>query len=96
VTANDYKIHALIRALLVRRGIDLVKLEHGVTNGVVYLSGGLVSYLTTRTDDTAEIKVREAELANSLERTIRQIPGVRDVLFKLDRVVKVGWRWRPR
>ena len=93
---TDYRLNAQVRSLLVRRGIDLVKVEHGVTNGVIYIRGTLASYVARRSDDLSEAKQEEAALAARLEKALRQLPGVRDVVFQLDRVQKVGWRWRPR
>jgi len=93
---SDYRLNAQVRAVLVRRAIDLAKVEHGVTNGVIYLKGTLRCYMNTRKDDVPEDKQEEAAVAARLERSLRQIPGVRDVVFCLDRIQKVGWRWRSR
>ena len=83
---TDYRINAQVRALLVRRGIDLAKLEHGVTNGVVYLKGIIRSYLSPESDDLSEAKLQEASIAHRLERAIKQIRQP---------VTKCGRRWQP-
>ena len=93
---DDYRMKAQVRAVLVRRWIDLTKLEYSVTNGVVYLRGSLHPYLGERELDPRKNRETQAELANRLERSLRGIPGVRDVVFQLDRLVKVGWRWKVR
>ncbi len=93
---EDYRLNAQVRALLVRRWIDLSKVEYGATNGVVYLRGSLRPYLADTVSDRQRSGEEEAVVAGRLERVIRQLPGVRDVVMQLDRVVKVGWRWRPR
>lgn len=94
---EDYRLNAQVRTVLVRRWIDLSKVEYGVTNGVVYLRGSLLPCLTERERGDERLrKEEEATVAGRLERVLRQLPGVRDVVFQLDRVVKVGWRWRPR
>ncbi len=94
---EDYRLNAQVRTVLVRRWIDLSKVEYGVTNGVVYVRGSLRSYMTAREQGDERLRrEEEATVAGRLERILRQLPGVRDVVFQLDRVVKVGWRWRPR
>lgn len=93
---EDYRINAQVRALLVRRGIDLSKVEHGATNCVIYLRGSIRPYFTAVSDDPSQAKQDEINMVTKLERSLRALPGVRDVVFHLDRVVKVGWRWRPR
>jgi hypothetical protein len=93
---EDYRINAQVRQLLVRRGIELNRVEHGVTNSVVYLRGTLRSYLTGESDDPSQARLDEMTLVTRLERALRSLPGVRDVVFDLDRLVKVGWRWKPR
>ncbi len=94
---EDYRLNAQVRTVLVRRWIDLSKVEYGVTNGVVYLRGSLLPHQTKREQGDERLRQEEeATVAGRLERLLRQLPGVRDVVFQLDRVVKVGWRWRPR
>lgn len=93
---SDYRLNAQVRALLVRRGIDLVKVEHGVTNSVVYLRGSVRSYLLRPTEDPSQARLQEIETVSRLERALRSMPGVRDVVMQLDHCVKVGWRWKPR
>jgi hypothetical protein len=94
VAFEDYRMKAQVRAILVRRWVDLSKLEYSVTNGVIYLRGSLRPYLTERMKDSNRNHEVEVELATRLERSLRLIPGVRDVVFQLDRLKKVGWRWR--
>jgi len=93
---EDFRLHAQVRAALVRQGIDLSRVEHGVTNSVVYIKGSLRPYITEENPDPAVAKRDEVARVTKVERVLRAIPGVRDVIFKLDRVVKVGWRWKPR
>jgi hypothetical protein len=93
---DDYRLNAQVRALLVRRGIDLAKVEYGVTNSVVYIKGVVRPYFTEDATDPSQARVREMETVARLERTLRAMPGIRDVVFQLDRLVKVGWKWKPR
>ncbi len=96
MTIADYRLNALVRAQLVRRGIEMAGLEHGVTNGVVYLKGTLRSYLDPRTDDPSRARQDEAMLATRIERSLKQLPGIRDVILHMDRLTKVGRRWKPK
>ncbi len=52
VAFEDYRMKAQVRAILVRRWVDLSKLEYSVTNGVIYLRGSLRPYLTERMKDS--------------------------------------------
>jgi len=94
VAFEDYRMKAQVRAILVRRWVDLSKLEYSVTNGVIYLRGSLRPYLTERMKDSTKNDDLELEMVVRLERSLRSLPGVRDVVFQLDRLKKVGWRWR--
>lgn len=93
---DDYRINAQVRALLVRRGIDLQKVEFGTTNGIIYLRGELRTYFNAPLDDMSQMRQDEIVLVHKLEQALRRFPGVRDVVFHLARVVKVGSRWKPR
>ena len=92
----DYKLNAQVRRLLVRRWIDLGRLDYGVTNGVVYLRGCLRTSGLDDERNSEDARLEEITLAGRLERALRQIPGVRDVIFQLDHIVKTGYRWRRR
>lgn len=93
---EDFRLNAQVRAALVRQGIDLGRVEHGVTNSVIYIKGSLRSHVTQESSDLSQAKLDEVDRAAKIERILRSIPGVRDVIFQLDRVVKLGWRWKPR
>ena len=90
---QDFRINAQVRAMLVRLNIDLYNIEHGTTNGVVYVKGTLRAGIW---DESGDGRLAELQTAHRLERALRGIPGVRDVVFRLDRVVKVGRRWELR
>ena len=93
---SDYRLNAQVRALLVRRGIDLVKLEHGVTDSVVYIRGTVRSYLTRPTADPSRARLEAIDEVTRLERALRSIPGVRDVVMNINKMTKVGWRWKAQ
>jgi hypothetical protein len=92
----DYQLNAQIRALLVRRGIDLSKIEYGVTNSVVYLRGSVRTFTIRQSGDPSRDRLEEIEAMVRLEKSLRAMPGVKDVIFQMDHMVKVGWRWKPR
>lgn len=94
--ANDYSLNAQVRSTLVRKNVDLSRVEHGVTNSVVYIRGTLRPYLQDVSSDLTAAKQEELQLVMRLERALRSLNGVRDVIFNLDRVVKVGWKWKLR
>ena len=110
MSAQDYRVNAEVRRILVSRWVDVARLQLGTTNGVVYLMGTLDTTIMDPTKrkvasqnpgerpsvivpqwSTAE---RVLHLASSLEREIRRLRDVRDVVFKLDNVFKRGGRWR--
>jgi len=99
VSAHDYRINAEVRRLLVSRWVDVTRLQIGTTNGVVYLMGSLGTAIAEpiRRDLEAQRlspRERALHLAKTLEKDIRRIHNVRDVVFKLDNVFKRGGRWR--
>ena len=96
VSITDYQINAQIRVILVRRGIDLSKIEYGVTNSVVYLRGSLRTFDIRLSNDPSRDRLEEIDSLKRLEKALRAIPGVKDVVFQMDHLVKVGWRWKPR
>jgi len=94
--SQDFRINAQVRQLLVRRNVDLTKVEHGTTNGVIYIRGSLQSNYTgvhgLESDDDARLD--QLRLIHIIERALRKITGVRDVVFKLDRLIKSGTKWK--
>ena len=93
---EDYRLNAQVRQVLVRRGLDLGRIEHGVTNSVIYIRGTVRSHLTGDDDDPNQTRLDEISTVSRLERALRSLPGTRDVIFDLDRLIKVGWKWRSR
>ena len=99
MSAQDYRINAEVRRHLVSRWVDLQRLQLGTTNGVVYILGALDSTMEDprrRLDEGAERSSTERvlRLAMRLERELRGMRDVRDVVFKFDNVFKRGGRWR--
>lgn len=99
MSAQDYRVNAEARRLLVSRWVDVSALQIGTTNGVIYVLG--------RFDTTVEDPGKRDErhrrtgaierlliLVSALEKDLRRIRNVRDVVFKLDNLSKRGGRWR--
>ena len=99
MSAQDYRINAEVRRHLVSRWVDIQQLQLGTTNGVVYVIGQLD---TTMEDPRRRLEEgagrqsaeRVLRLALHLERELRGIRDVRDVIFRFDNVLKRGGRWR--
>jgi len=98
VSAQDYRVNAEVRRLLVSRWVDVSQLQIGTTNGVVYLLGRLD---TTMEDPAKRDEMRgrgssdrTVSLVVALEKDLRRMRDVRDVVMKLDNAIKRGGRWR--
>jgi hypothetical protein len=96
VPTEDFRINATVRTTLVRFWIDTSKLDHGAINGVVYLRGRLIREIsrTSGNDENEEESV--TLLARRLERELKNIRGVRDVVYNLENLIKARGRWMPR
>jgi hypothetical protein len=99
MSAQDYRINAEVRRYFVSRWVDVSRLQIGTTNGVIYLLGTLE---TTMEDPRRRLDVsleggaleRLLLLARQLDRDLRRIRDVRDVIFKLENITKRGGKWR--
>ena len=98
MSAHDYKVNAEVRRFLVSHWVDVSRLQIGTTNGIVYLIG----YLDTQADDptrrTDEVRATSTEdralrTAQMLDKQLRRLPDVRDVIFKLENVHRKGRVW---
>ena len=98
MSAHDYKVNAEVRRFLVSRWVDVSRLQIGTTNGIVYLIGYLDTMAddpTRRTDEVRETSVESRALrtAQMLDKQLRRLPEVRDVIFKLENVHRKGRVW---
>jgi hypothetical protein len=98
VSAHDYRVNAEVRRFLVSHWVDVSRLQIGTTNGIVYLIG----YLDTKADDptrrtdevrSTSIEDRALRTAQMLDKQLRRLPDVRDVIFKLENVHRKGRVW---
>jgi hypothetical protein len=94
VPTEDFRINAVVRTILVRFWIDTSKLDHGAINGVIYLRGRLIKEIVRENDQDSEESI--LFLARRLERELKNIRGVRDVVYNLENLIKARGRWMPR
>lgn len=95
MATDDFRINASVHTALVRFWIDTVNLEFGTTNGVVYLRGDLqrLSFRSRRENGKDE---ETTFLARRLDAELKQINGVRDIVYDLRNVARVNGRWIQR
>jgi hypothetical protein len=94
VPTEDFRINAAVRTTLVRFWIDTSKLDHGAINGVVYLRGRLIREIVRSNNQKEEES--DTFLIRRLERELKNIRGVRDVVYNLENLIKARGRWMPR
>ncbi len=95
MNTEDYRINAAIRSLLTRCWVDTTRLDHGSVNGVVYMNGHLRKELLHQ-EDAGEQTEEMTLLLNRIEHELRNIRGVRDVMWNLENLTKVSGRWAIR
>jgi hypothetical protein len=97
MSVEDYRINAFVRTVLVRRWIDTSRVDFGTSNGVVYLRGILrQTYGRKHLEESQQEIDNLLSLIRKLEREIRTIPGVRDVVFKFDNFEKRAGQWKRK
>jgi Mg2+/Co2+ transporter CorC len=98
MSVEDYRINAFVRTVFVRRWIDTSRVDFGTSNGVVYVRGILRQVYGRKQleDEKDEDETSLLSLVRRIEKEIRSIPGVRDVVFRLDNFEKTGGKWKRR
>lgn len=91
---EDFIIQSEVRRLLVRSNIDYSRIDYGTVKGVVYFRG---SFRLAQAMESYEEMKRTMAIKTllSLERKIRSIPGVVDVVFQLNNWLKEKGKWVP-
>jgi len=90
---EDFIIQANIRRILARTEIDVSQMDFGTVRGVVYIQG---TFQVSRFDpswDSDKVNEFTVNTLYSLEKKIRCIPGVLDVIFQLNNWRKEKGRW---
>ena len=93
---EDFRINAAVRTQLIRAWIDTTQIDHGTINGIVYLRGTLRRDLPRNDPNQSGPDESLRLLAQRLERNIRAIRGVRDVVCNLENLARVKGQWMPR
>ena len=88
MSQQDFRINASVMTVLTRRWVDTARLDVGTTNGVVYIRGAVPPQAPNAPATTAG-----SALLGDIEREIRSLPGVRDVVFGVNGWRKSGGRW---
>ena len=92
MSVEDYRINAFVRSVLVRRWIDTSRVDFGTSNGVVYLKG-MFRQIYRRKASEEEGVDDLLGVVHRLEKDIRSIQGVKDVVFRLSNFEKKGGKW---
>jgi len=90
---EDFIIQANIRRILARTEIDVSQMDFGTVRGVVYIQG---TFQVSRFDpswDSDKVNEFTVNTLYSLEKKIRCIPGVLDVIFQLSNWRKEKGHW---
>ena len=90
----DARIHARVRSILSRRWVDLRLLHLGTVDGVIHLEGEFRQCLSLA---PAIGEGRPSlQFVRKVERELRSIPGVRDIVFSIAGFEKVGTEWKRK
>ena len=90
---EDFVTQSNIRRMLSRTEINASQMDFGTVKGVVYIQG---TFQLSRSDsswDSPKVKDFTAHTLYSLEKKIRRIPGVSDVIFQLNNWRKEKGHW---
>ena len=93
-TIADARIHSRVRNILSRRWVDLRLLHLGTVDGVVHLEGELRQCLSLA--PAVGEGGPSLQFVRKVERELRSIPGVRDIIFSIAGFEKVGSEWRRK
>jgi len=97
---EDFFIHSSVRRILVRSNIDSTKIEFGTVRGVVYFRGLFqLTRVYVYDDDELNRYLKSQDFIRktltSFEKKVRELPGVKDVVFQLVNWNKEKGQWRP-
>jgi hypothetical protein len=98
VSAHDYRITAEVRRRLVSHWVDVSRLQIGTTNGTVYIIGVLEPAVEDALERSGLAGERDASerlirLASVIDKELRRIRDVREVVFNLKNLRKRGRSW---
>lgn len=101
MSSQDYRINAEVRRFLVSRWVDVSLLQIGTTNGVVYLMGSFEPLVEDALQRVGQVQERDPaqrllRLLLLVEKEMRRLRGVRDVVFNLRNARRKGGIWRVK
>ncbi len=92
--SEDARIHSRVRNVLSRRWVDVKRLNVGTIDGVIHIEGELKQCLSLA---PAIGEGRPSlQFLRKIERELRSIAGVRDVVFSIAGFEKVGSEWKRK
>jgi hypothetical protein len=92
---EDFVIQSNIRRTLIRTSINYSRMDFGTVKGVVYIRGVFQISLSSKVGDEEKMKTMTTNTLYSLEKKVRSIPGVSDVIFQLLNWRKERGQWVP-
>ena len=98
MSVHDYRITAEVRRRLVSHWVDVSRLQIGTTNGTVYLIGALEPAVEDALERSGVAGERNSSerlirLAMLIEKELRRIREVRDIVFNFKNLRKRGRTW---
>lgn len=92
---EDFVIQSNIRRILIRTSINYSRMDFGTVKGVVYIRGVFQISFSSKEGDKEKMKTMTTNTLYSLEKKVRSIPGVSDVIFQLLNWRKERGQWVP-
>lgn len=92
---EDFVIQSNLRRILIRTNINYSRMDFGTVKGVVYIRGIFQTALSSKDGEEEKIKNMTINTLYSLEKKVRSIPGVNDVIFQLLNWRKERGQWVP-
>lgn len=98
---DDWDINVSVRQELVKRFVDLRRVQFATIGGVVHLKGSIVFTKIKDGEEkivaTIEERIEaEKRRLSELEKRIKKIKGVKGVIFNLEDWVKFGNEWKRK
>ena len=93
--ASDFKITADVRRILTQKWINMKTLKYSCIGGTVYFRGDL-DLMYNSPHRASEALGITAQQISELEKLIRRLPNVRQVIFKLNNWEKKADGWSKK
>ncbi|MGB9627382.1 MAG: hypothetical protein ACPL6D_01860 [Thermodesulfobacteriota bacterium] len=92
---EDFVIFSNIRRILIRTSIDYSRMDFGCIRGVVYFRGFFQLPRQLTGEDPEKVREISERTLFTLEKKVRNLPGVSDVLFQFENWRKERGQWVP-